>query len=61
MVRYPGGFHIVRTPSQAVDLTKRVLAWNARHDTRPKRRARQVRLGPAVSGVRDSTRARCST
>lgn len=34
LVRYPGGIHIVRTPSQAVDLTRRVLAWNQRHDVR---------------------------
>jgi dipeptidyl aminopeptidase/acylaminoacyl peptidase len=40
MVRYPGGFHIVRTPSQAVDLTRRMIAWNAQHDARPKRRSR---------------------
>jgi dipeptidyl aminopeptidase/acylaminoacyl peptidase len=40
MVRYPGGFHIVRTPSQAVDMTRRLIAWNAQHDTRPKRRSR---------------------
>ena len=40
MVRYPGGFHIMRTPSQAVDMTRRIVAWNAEHDTRPKRRAR---------------------
>jgi dipeptidyl aminopeptidase/acylaminoacyl peptidase len=42
MVRYPGGFHIMRTPSQAVDMTRRILAWNAQHDTRPKRRARRL-------------------
>jgi dipeptidyl aminopeptidase/acylaminoacyl peptidase len=41
-VRYPGGFHIVRTPSQAVDYAKRILAWNERHDARPKRRTRGV-------------------
>jgi dipeptidyl aminopeptidase/acylaminoacyl peptidase len=40
MVRYPGGFHIVRTPSQAVDMTRRIVAWNDQHDTRPKRRVR---------------------
>jgi dipeptidyl aminopeptidase/acylaminoacyl peptidase len=39
-VRYPGGFHITRTPSQAIDWTKRMLAWNEQHDTRPKRRIR---------------------
>ncbi|HUA07508.1 MAG TPA: S9 family peptidase [Solirubrobacteraceae bacterium] len=30
-VRYPGGFHIQRTPSQAVDMCKRILAWNQEH------------------------------
>ena len=40
-VRYPGGFHIVRTPSQSVDECRRVLAWNERHDTGRKRRARK--------------------
>jgi dipeptidyl aminopeptidase/acylaminoacyl peptidase len=39
-VRYPGGFHIMRTPSQAVDWTKRVLAWDKQHDARPRRRSR---------------------
>jgi dipeptidyl aminopeptidase/acylaminoacyl peptidase len=45
LVRYPGGFHIVRTPSQAVDWCKRMLAWNAQHDARRARpaRARQAR------------------
>jgi len=33
-VRYPGGFHIQRTPSQAVDMCKRTLAWNQQHDVR---------------------------
>jgi dipeptidyl aminopeptidase/acylaminoacyl peptidase len=32
LVRYPGGFHILRTPSQAVDWARRVLAWNEQHD-----------------------------
>jgi dipeptidyl aminopeptidase/acylaminoacyl peptidase len=26
-VRYPGGFHIVRSPSQMVDFVARHLAW----------------------------------
>jgi len=43
LVRYPGGFHIVRTPSQAVDLARRILAWNEQHDARPARRARSRR------------------
>jgi dipeptidyl aminopeptidase/acylaminoacyl peptidase len=33
-LRYPGGFHIVRTPSQGVDMTDQILAWNRRHDHR---------------------------
>lgn len=41
MVRYPGGFHIVRTPSQAVDMTRRIVAWDAQHDTHSKRRGRR--------------------
>jgi len=40
LVRYPGGFHIVRTPSQAVDFANRILDWNRQHDTRRKKRAR---------------------
>lgn len=38
LVRYPGGFHILRTPSQAVDWTKRMLDWNAEHDPRLRKR-----------------------
>jgi dipeptidyl aminopeptidase/acylaminoacyl peptidase len=40
LVRYPGGFHIQRTPSQAVDYTRRILAWDEQHDARRKKRAR---------------------
>lgn len=39
LVRYPGGFHIRRTPSQAVDYAERILAWNRQHDAR--RRAKR--------------------
>ena len=39
-VRYPGGFHIQRTPSQAVDMCERILAWNGEHDHRLNKRAR---------------------
>ena len=39
LLRYPGGFHAVRTPSQAVDMTEQILAWNRKHDTRPNTRA----------------------
>jgi dipeptidyl aminopeptidase/acylaminoacyl peptidase len=38
-VRYPGGFHIMRTPAQAVDMISRILAWNEQHDAR--RRAKK--------------------
>lgn len=34
-LRYPGGFHVLITPSQAVDLTRQLLSWNQRHDSRP--------------------------
>jgi dipeptidyl aminopeptidase/acylaminoacyl peptidase len=40
MVRYPGGFHIQRTPSQAVDYTRRIIGWDTQHDARPNKRAR---------------------
>jgi dipeptidyl aminopeptidase/acylaminoacyl peptidase len=43
-LRYPGGFHIVRTPTQAVDFTRQVLAWNERHD--PQARKRRRPAGP---------------
>jgi dipeptidyl aminopeptidase/acylaminoacyl peptidase len=32
MVRYPGGFHVTRTPSQAIDWINQILTWNAEHD-----------------------------
>jgi dipeptidyl aminopeptidase/acylaminoacyl peptidase len=41
-LRYPGGFHAQITPSQAVDLTKRLLAWNRRHHPRQRRRRRRT-------------------
>jgi dipeptidyl aminopeptidase/acylaminoacyl peptidase len=34
LVRYPGGFHSVISPSQAVDATLRTIAWNQQHDQR---------------------------
>jgi dipeptidyl aminopeptidase/acylaminoacyl peptidase len=34
LLRYPGGFHVARTPSQAVDMAEQILAWNRRHDRR---------------------------
>ena len=43
LARYPGGFHILRTPSQAVDMTKRILDWNEQHSSRPTRSRRPAR------------------
>lgn len=48
LLRYPGGFHIVRTPSQNVDWARRILSWNGRHDpggssATPSRRASRRR------------------
>jgi acylaminoacyl-peptidase len=40
LVRYPGGFHVLRTPSQGVDMARRILAWDQQHDVRPKKRQR---------------------
>ncbi|MEX1253192.1 MAG: S9 family peptidase [Dehalococcoidia bacterium] len=51
-VRYPGGFHGVRTPSQEVDQTKRVIAWFDAHA--PK--ARAARNGRAAVTPRSGTR-----
>ncbi len=39
-MRFPGGFHIQRTLSQAVDMCKRMLAWNERYDVRGRARKR---------------------
>jgi dipeptidyl aminopeptidase/acylaminoacyl peptidase len=48
-VRYPGGSHVSRAPSQNLDWVRRLIAWNERHDPRstkappsPKGRGRRV-------------------
>jgi dipeptidyl aminopeptidase/acylaminoacyl peptidase len=46
-VRYPGGFHGVRTPSQEVDQTTRIIDWFAKHA--PKHAGRTARKKIAVS------------
>ena len=45
LIRYPGGFHIMRTPSQAVDWARRTIAWDDQHDplSAPTSRAPGVR------------------
>lgn len=50
LVRYPGGFHILRTPSQAVDMVNQVLDWNQRHDPAHARRGKGRRQAKARSG-----------
>jgi dipeptidyl aminopeptidase/acylaminoacyl peptidase len=44
-MRYPGGFHILSTPSQAVDEITQLLAWNKRHDKHRKNQAVAGRAG----------------
>jgi dipeptidyl aminopeptidase/acylaminoacyl peptidase len=43
LLRYPGGFHIARTPSQAVDYARQLIAWNQRHDPRSRNRGASKR------------------
>jgi dipeptidyl aminopeptidase/acylaminoacyl peptidase len=43
-VRYPGGSHVSRAPSQAIDWARRLLAWNERHD--PGSAGRRSTAGP---------------
>lgn len=50
LVRYPGGFHIQRTPSQMVDFVTRHLDWFGSHRGRPSRSA-----GAAATGGRRSS------
>jgi len=42
--RYPGGFHVARTPSQQVDRMKRGLAWYESHAPAKPARKRGARL-----------------
>jgi dipeptidyl aminopeptidase/acylaminoacyl peptidase len=51
-VRYPGGFHAIRTPSQEIDRARRTIAWYDRHA--PKRSTSRQAASP-------NGRARIST
>jgi len=51
--RYPGGFHVVRTPSQQVDRMKRGLAWYESHGP-----AKPARRRPARQRARARARGR---
>lgn len=55
-VRYPGGFHTVRTPSQDVDRIKRTIAWYDRHAPRRAARRRAARRVPAAARSRNGAR-----
>ncbi len=49
-VRYPGGFHVARTPSQEVDRTRRTIGWYDRHaPKRAARRGQKSRRGAATA------------
>lgn len=58
-VRYPGGFHVARTPSQSVDEMRRTQAWYDRHaPRRPARRSmRRVRARLSRDGARPARMA----
>jgi acetyl esterase/lipase len=56
-IRYPGGFHGVRTPSQAVDQTRRTIAWYDRYTSRRKAARRPVRRRRTVALSRNGARA----
>jgi len=47
-VRYPGGSHVARSPSQNVDWVRRLLDWNERHDPRSPRPGSSKRRRPRV-------------
>ena len=53
-VRYPGGSHTMRSPSQAVDQMRRGRAWLDRHA--PKKPARKAPSRPAAARSRNGAR-----
>ncbi len=60
LLRYPGGFHIVRAPSQNVDWVRRTLSWNERHDSGARRDGRS-RAPRKPSGSARPLRGRSET
>jgi dipeptidyl aminopeptidase/acylaminoacyl peptidase len=62
-VRYPGGFHGVRTPSQEVDQTTRIIDWFAKHTPRSrsasKRKTARKKVAVSANGRRNG-RARAA-
>jgi dipeptidyl aminopeptidase/acylaminoacyl peptidase len=55
-VRYPGGFHIARTPSQEIDRIRRFIAWYDKHQ--PRRAARRRSRVTSRNGARPKAQAR---
>jgi dipeptidyl aminopeptidase/acylaminoacyl peptidase len=51
-VRYPGGFHTVRTPSQEIDRVRRMIAWYNAHRPRGARK-RAARVAAPSNGRRN--------
>ena len=49
LIRYPGGFHIMRTPSQAVDWARRTIAWNEQHEPPSAPTSRPPRVRPSLA------------
>jgi len=55
-VRYPGGFHISRTPSQEIDRIRRSIAWYDKHQ--PRRAAKRRSRAASRNGARPKAQAR---
>ncbi len=56
-VRYPGGFHVVRTPSQEIDRLTRTIAWYDSHTPGQRPRARAAARVSANGRARIAARA----
>ncbi len=57
-VRYPGGSHTGRTPSQAVDMMNRTRAWYDRHTPRPAAKPKVSRNGKGRTPAKRKAAAR---
>jgi dipeptidyl aminopeptidase/acylaminoacyl peptidase len=55
-VRYPGGSHGGRTPSQAVDHIKRTLAWYNSHAPRKRAAKHRAKAAASTNGARRTNR-----
>ena len=57
-VRYPGGSHTVRTPSQAVDMMNRIRTWYDRYTPRPAMKPKVSRNGRGRTPAKKKAAAR---